>query len=105
MIISLHEADVRLEQYELRQGHWNFIYNVLRPYCTDHTNAITRCFGLAMPVGPYLLGPIDFDAIVMRYFLPMACRLNKCLPPEQDWLLEQYVYQTEHLPRWVPRYP
>jgi hypothetical protein len=54
--------------YELSECHWVLLYEVLEVYCDIHNDyARDRCDGM-LPVGPYSIGQIDFDALLDLYF-------------------------------------
>ena len=54
--------------YQLTDYHWLMIYWCLQTFCDLHNDeAATEPSGRTK-VGPYFIGPIDFDAIVDRFF-------------------------------------
>jgi hypothetical protein len=54
--------------YQLTDYHWLVLYACLRTYCTIHNDLLRADRGSASPIGPYQIGPIDFDAIVDSFF-------------------------------------
>ncbi len=58
-------ADPRL--YQLTDYHWLLLSDALRCFCDIHNDAVQEEPG-PLPVGPYRIGPIDFDWLVDRYF-------------------------------------
>jgi len=56
------------EVYQLTDYHWLLLYDCLRVYCEIHNDYAQEAPAKALPVGPYQIGPIDFDAVVDRYF-------------------------------------
>jgi len=59
----------RAEQvYQLTDYHWLLLYDCLRVYCEIHNDYAPETPTQTLPVGPYRIGPIDFDALVDGYF-------------------------------------
>jgi hypothetical protein len=56
------------EVYHLTDYHWLLLYDCLRVYCEIHSDFAQEAPSKTLPVGPYHIGPIDFDALVDRYF-------------------------------------
>ena len=54
--------------YQLTDYHWLLLYDGLRVYCALHNDAAREAPTTTLPVGPYQIGPIDFDAVVDQYF-------------------------------------
>jgi len=54
--------------YQLTDYHWLLLYDGLRVYCTIHNDFAQEAPTTTLPVGPYQIGPIDFDAVVDQYF-------------------------------------
>ena len=54
--------------YQLTDYHWLLLYDGLRVYCTVHNDYAPEAPTQTLPVGPYQIGPIDFDAVVDQYF-------------------------------------
>ena len=48
--------------------HWLLLYDCLRVACAIHNEDAQEAPTTTLPVGPYQIGPIDFDAVVDRYF-------------------------------------
>ncbi len=56
------------ELYQLTDYHWLLLYDCLRVYCEIHNAFAREAPTKTLPVGPYQIGPIDFDALVDGYF-------------------------------------
>ena len=56
------------ELYQLTEYHSLLLYDGLRVYCTIHNDYAQEAPTQTLPVGPYQIGPIDFDAVVDQYF-------------------------------------
>jgi hypothetical protein len=54
--------------YQLTDYHWLLLYDGLRVYCTVHNDYAGEASTQTLPVGPYQIGPINFDAVVDQYF-------------------------------------
>jgi hypothetical protein len=54
--------------YQLTDYHWLLLYDCLRVYSAVHNDNVEEGPSGALPVGSYQIGPIDFDALVDRYF-------------------------------------
>ncbi len=65
---QLLTASRDLQAYRLTDYHWLLIYDCLRVYCDIHNDNAKEAPQGALPVGPYRIGPIDFDALVDLYF-------------------------------------
>ncbi len=57
-----------LQVYQLTDYHWLLLYDCLRVYCDIHNDEVKGAPQGALPIGPYRIGPIDFDALVDVYF-------------------------------------
>jgi hypothetical protein len=67
VVAQLIEASSQPDLYQLTDYHWLLLYDVLQVY-TDIHNDFLRDEGGLFPVGPYLVGEIDFSFIVDVYF-------------------------------------
>jgi len=56
------------EIYQLTDFHWLLLYDCLRAYCAIHSDYAQEVATKSLPVGPYQIGPIDFDAVMDQYF-------------------------------------
>jgi hypothetical protein len=56
------------ELYQPTDYHWLLLYDGLRAYCVIHNDYAGGAPTKTLPVGPYQIGPIDFDAVVDEYF-------------------------------------
>jgi hypothetical protein len=54
--------------YQLTDYHWLLLYDCLRVYCEIHNDYAREAPTQTMPVGPYQIGAIDFDALLDLYF-------------------------------------
>jgi len=54
--------------YELSEYHWLLLYESLNVYCNIHNDYIRENPDGMLQVGPYLIGEIDFDALLDFYF-------------------------------------
>ena len=67
-LAQLRTASRAPELYQLTDSHWLLLYDGLRVYCTIHNDYAGEAPTQTLPVGPYQIGPIEFDAVVDRYF-------------------------------------
>lgn len=67
VVTQLLNASSWPDVYQLTDYHWLLLYDVLQVYVDIH-NDFQRDKGGLFPVGPYLVGEIDFSFIVDVYF-------------------------------------
>jgi hypothetical protein len=68
LIGRLLAASRERQVYQLTDYHWLMIYRCLETFCDLHNDEAGTDPSGRTEVGPYSLGPIDFDAIVDRFF-------------------------------------
>ncbi len=56
------------EVYQLTDYHWLLLYDCLRVYCDLHNEDAQEAPTQTLPIGPYQIGPIDFDALMDLFF-------------------------------------
>lgn len=54
--------------YQLTDYHWLVIYDCLEDFCAIHNDYVSEGRRNMCRIGPYVLGRIDFDAIVDGFF-------------------------------------
>ncbi len=64
-LLTASRAD---QLYQPTDYHWLLLYDCLRVYCDIHNDDAQEAPTQTLPVGPYQIGPIDFDALVDLYF-------------------------------------
>jgi hypothetical protein len=64
-LLTASRAD---QVYQLTDYHWLLLYDTLRAYCALHNDYAQEAPTQTLPVGPYQIGPIDFDALLDLYF-------------------------------------
>jgi hypothetical protein len=67
-LTQLRTASRASELYQPTDYHWLLLYDGLRVYCAIHNDYARETSTTTLPVGPYQIGPIDFDAVVDQYF-------------------------------------
>jgi hypothetical protein len=68
LLDQLVAASRDAQLYQLTDYHWLLLYDCLRVYCDIHNDNVQEASQGVLPVGPYQVGPIDFDLVVDRYF-------------------------------------
>ena len=58
--------------YQLTDYHWLLLYDCLRVYCEIHNDFAPEAPTQTLPVGPYQIGPIDFDALIDQLWFPIT---------------------------------
>lgn len=66
-IQRLREASKDPGLYQITDYHWLLIYDCLLTYCDVHNHFVEESGG-PIPVGPYRIGEIEFDALLDLYF-------------------------------------
>jgi hypothetical protein len=64
-LLTASRAD---QVYQLTDNHWLLLYDCLRIYCTIHNDYAREAPTQTLPVDPYRIGPIDFNALTDGYF-------------------------------------
>jgi hypothetical protein len=65
---QLLTASQAKQLYQLTDYHWLLLYDCLRVYCEIHNDYAQEVPSKTLPLGPYQIGRIDFDAVVDQYF-------------------------------------
>ena len=68
LLDQLLAASQDAQLYQLTDYHWLLLYDCLRVYCDIHNDDVQEVSQCVLPVGPYQVGPIDFDLVVDLYF-------------------------------------
>ena len=68
VMMALLEASRDGAVYQITDFHWLVLYECLDAFCTLHNNSVKGKRGTTRTVGPYRIGPIDFDFIVDHFF-------------------------------------
>jgi hypothetical protein len=68
LLDQLVAASRDAQLYQLTDYHWLLLYDCLRVYCDIHNDNLQEASQGVLPVGPYQVGPIDFDLVVDLYF-------------------------------------